>query len=732
MPDDRPHDTLFKTGENCCAVKRSGRIALLVDAERYFEAFMRAAERAERSIVVLAWDFDSRTPLRVGPDGARVALGDFLNDLARRRRRLQVRVLDWDYPMVFGVDREFPPLYGLSWTPHRRVHLRYDDTHPLAGSHHQKLVVIDDRLAFVGGLDLTARRWDTSGHRPDDPRRTANGKPYPPFHDAMIAVDGEAAAALAGIARRRWLHATRETIAPVERAGDPWPESLRPDMHDALVGIACTTPAMNGEKGVRDVERLYLDMIARARRTIYIENQYFTAHTIGEALAARLAEPDGPEVVVVTRLLSHGWLEEMTMNVLRTRLIRALHEVDRYGRFHVYYPDIDGLAEDTCIDVHSKLMVVDDEWLRVGSANLSNRSMGLDTECDVVVESRSRADLQRAVLGFRDRLLAEHTGAAIEDVAREVGRCGGIAPALAKLAAGGRRLRPLDDLKDWPEAVVGAIEVADPEQPVSLDRLIEEFTPEEVARERRHFGRRAAIAAVVLIGCALAWRYTPLAGAATADAVLGWAEDFAGRWWALPVILLSYTPASVVMFPRALITLASVVALGPWWGFWLAIGGNTLASALAYLAGRRFGRDTVRRLAGERLNRLCTAMRRRGLVAMTALRLVPLAPFVVESVVAGAIHIRFRDFALGTLIGMLPGSVATTVFGAQIESALRDPATINWWLVGGVAVLFAAGIVTVRRWFARLESREKGREPVRRRAAAQRAYLAGQHAELRP
>jgi phospholipase D1/2 len=183
------------------------------------------------------------------------------------------------------------------------------------------------------------------------------------------------------------------------------------------------------------------------------------------------------------------------------------------------------------------------------------------------------------------------------------------------------------------------------------------------------------------------------------------------------------------MFPRPLITLASVVALGPWWGFWLAIGGNTLAAALAYAAGRRFGRDTVRRVAGARLNRICTAMRRRGLVAMTALRLVPIAPFVVESVVAGAIRIRFRDFALGTLIGMLPGSLATTVFGSQIEAALRDPGTINWWLVGGVVALFAAGIFAVRRWFSRLESRERAREPVRRQAA-ERAVLARQQAEL--
>ena len=189
---------LFRPGQNCCTVAHADRVAPVVDAAAYFDAFMRAAERAERSIVILAWDFDSRTGIAFGEDNApRTNLGDFLNDLARRRRRLRIYVLDWDYPMIFGTEREFAPLYGLSWKRHRRVHFRFDDTHPLAGSHHQKIVVIDDKVAFVGGLDLTSRRWDSPDHRPDDPRRVAAGKPYPPFHDLFIAVDGDAARALA-------------------------------------------------------------------------------------------------------------------------------------------------------------------------------------------------------------------------------------------------------------------------------------------------------------------------------------------------------------------------------------------------------------------------------------------------------------------------------------------------------------------------------------------------------
>ena len=163
------------------------------------------------------------------PEGGPPALlGDFLNYLVRRRRGLHVHVLNWDYPMVFGADREFPPLYGFGWRPQRRVQVRYDDTHPIAGSQHQKIVVIDDAIAFVGGLDLTERRWDSPAHKAEDERRVCGGKPYPPFHDVMARVDGEAAAALGEGARARWLNATGRRIREAAPGADPWPEAVRP------------------------------------------------------------------------------------------------------------------------------------------------------------------------------------------------------------------------------------------------------------------------------------------------------------------------------------------------------------------------------------------------------------------------------------------------------------------------------------------------------------------------
>jgi phospholipase D1/2 len=711
----REPESLLRVGYNCCAVARAERVAVLVDGETYFRAFYHAALKAERSITIVGWDFNSQTRLHFDPvpeDGPPALLGDFLNWLVRRKHRLHVNVLNWDYPMVFGTDREFPPIYGFGWTPERRVHLRYDDTHPVAGCQHQKIVVIDDAIAFSGGLDLTVRRWDTSEHKPDDPRRVAYGKPYPPFHDVMIAVDGDAAKALAAIARERWLLATGQRLKPVREVHDAWPKGLPAEFSGIDVGIARTMPPRGEHPAVREVERLYLDMIAAARDSIYIENQYFTAPRIAAALAERLAEPDGPEVVLVLRLLSHGWLEEHTMHVLRTRLLRKLKAADAYGRLRVCYPHVPDLPEACCLDVHSKLMIVDQRYLRIGSANLCNRSMALDSECDILIEARDRPEVAATITRFRDQLIAEHLSSDLASVQAAIRRTGSLCGAIEALGGMPRCLKELGELPEWPEAVVSAAAVADPEEPIALDTLMTEraLAEEEEERERPAWGKFALLVAVMAALAAL-WRFTPLAEFATAENVIGWAQQFASNWWAPVAIVLAYTPACFVMFPRPLITLAGVIAFGPWLGFLYALVGIVFSAAVTYFVGRRMRRDTVRRLAGKGLDRMVEVLKKHGLLAMTLLRLVPIAPFAVEGIVAGAVRLKLWHLLAGTAIGMLPGTLAATIFGDQLQTALSGGGEINWWLVAGIAALLGGGVWAVRRWFKKMAGRMNANAP---------------------
>src|SRR6185503_19351395 len=410
-------------------------------------------------------------------------------------RHLRIRILDWDYPMVFGTDREMPPTLVLAWKPHRHIDFRFDDTHPVAGSHHQKIVVVDDCFAFSGGLDLTNKRWDTRRHEPDDPRRMHEGTPYPPFHDVMIAVDGEAARELGKVARDRWKNATGQSLCVPRASSDPWPRELKVDAVDAPVAISLTAPRTDASPGVRQVEQLYLDMIAAARKSIYVENQYFTSRVIGEALAARLAEPDGPEIVVVTRLLSHGWLEEITMTTLRIKLVRELRAADKHGRFHAWYPHVPGLCEGTCLDIHSKVMVVDDQWARVGSSNLSNRSMGMDTECDVTLEARGDAKLAAAVTSFRDCLIAEHMEADEAQVSRAIREAGSISAAVHQLRSGEKCLKRLE-APPPSETEIAVAKVGDPGEPL-FEPVVE--LPDTPVRQARLPGRRMALALGALV-----------------------------------------------------------------------------------------------------------------------------------------------------------------------------------------------------------------------------------------
>lgn len=709
---------LLQPGHNCRTVARAGRAAMLVDGEAYFNAFMQAAARAERSIIVLAWDFDSRTVLRHGENGTPdLTLGDFLNGLARKRRRLKIHILDWDYPMVFGTDREFPPHFGFTWKPHRRVKMRYDNLHPLGASHHQKIVVIDNKIAFVGGIDLTTRRWDTPAHEPEERRRMIKGSPYPPFHDLVMAVDGAAAQAVGEVARERWKRVTRRTLRAPSTDGDPWPPELPAAVSDAEVGVSLTLPAVHDAQAVRHIERLYLDMIARARHHIYIENQYFTSHVIGDALEKRLAEADGPEIVVVTRLLSHGWLEEITMSVLRTRLIQRLRAADRHKRFEVYCPYRAGLARGTCIDVHSKMIAVDDRWLRIGSANLSNRSMGLDTECDLTLEAATSGQ-RDAIKRFRCGLLAEHTGATVDAVAAELerGREGGMHAAIATLNHEERALQPLRELTDLPDALMAAISITDPERPVALERLVAEFAAADDTVPARRGPRWSVLVGIALIlgALAAAWRYTPLSDIATADNLTSWARDLARYPWAPLALVLSYTPASFLMFPRPLITLAAVIAFGAWAAFGLAMAGIGIAASLCYVIGRRLSRNAVRRIAGERLHRVCQAVKRGGILTMISVRVVPIAPFIVTSMACGAFRVRYRDFAIGTLIGMLPGTLVATVFGSTLQRYLESPEDINGWLLVPVLGIFALAVYALSRYLKHLSAKELPPEPVRR------------------
>lgn len=434
--------TMLIPGETCWRTEHADRVALLIDTEAYYSALNEAMGKATRSILILGWGFDPRA--RLFPDGYDSPedsdeVGRVLLRLAEDRPELDIRLLIWKSALPIAASQEFFPHKARKWFEGSRVKFHLDDQVPLGACHHQKVVIVDDRLAFCGGGDIGVDRWDTVRHLDHDRRRVMPDQEcHAPRHEVMMMVDGGAARALGDLFRERWLDMTGDAIQPPRPAeADPWPAHAPAEILDAKVSIVRTRPGWRGQRRVEEILSLTLACIAAAKDIIYLENQYFTSPLVAEALAARLAEPDGPEVVLVTTGAAPSWFDRLTMDRPRGAMVWRLRDADRFGRFRAYFPTT---ARGAKIIVHAKTSVFDDRMIRVGSANLNNRSFGFDTECELAVEGETVA-ARRNIAAFRDRSLGHFLGCSGEAMARARGEHGGLIPAIDALNREGRLTR---------------------------------------------------------------------------------------------------------------------------------------------------------------------------------------------------------------------------------------------------------------------------------------------------
>lgn len=454
---------------------KASRAHVVIDAAAYFELMQAAMLEARQRIFLISWDFDSR--IRLG-SGRRwwnlprrrhfpARLGAFMVWLAKRRQGLQIKLLEWNFGALKFLLRGTMIVDIARFVLNRSIDLKLDSAHPIGCSHHQKIAVIDDRFAICGGIDMTSDRWDSRAHLHEDPRRRRpNGRLYGPWHDVTMMMEGEAAAALGELGRERWAFAGGEELPPcAPQKESAWPAALEAEFTDVEIGIARTRAPYNGCEEIREIEALFVEQIARAKRFIYAESQYFASRRIAEAIAQRVAEPDPPEIVLINPVTAQGWLEQAAMDSARTRLLHAIGEKDHKNRFRVYVPLTSGGMQ---IYVHAKLMIVDDEVIRVGSANMNNRSMGLDTECDVFIDAArpGNGHIGPAITRIRHSLLAEHCGITTDHLISLLDRHGSMAAAIDSLPLEGKRLEPFA-LRPLTEAEKAFADGAwlDPERP---------------------------------------------------------------------------------------------------------------------------------------------------------------------------------------------------------------------------------------------------------------------------
>jgi phosphatidylserine/phosphatidylglycerophosphate/cardiolipin synthase-like enzyme/uncharacterized membrane protein YdjX (TVP38/TMEM64 family) len=689
--------TILKQGHNCWRLSHADKAAFLIDGAAYFEALADSIQQAQQSLVIAAWDIDSRIRL-LRRDEAKAntsGLGEFLNAKTKRTPGLQVYVLAWDFPMLYVRERQWLPIFSLGWKTHRRIHFHLDDEHPIGASQHQKLVVVDNRVAFCGGMDLANSRWDTPQHRPDDERRqTPDGKPYTPFHDVQMIVAGDTAEALGELFKDRWQWATDDRIHlnPDETA-DPWPRNLTPELKDIPVAIARTLPAYKDREEIREVEKLYIDGIAAAKKIIYIENQYLTSQKIAEALAARLAQKQGPEIVIVLPRESSGWLEQSTMDSLRARILENLFKTDRHDRLRIFYPALGG--EKAPVYVHAKLMTVDDRLALVGSANLSNRSMGLDSECCLAIEAQDDPSTAEMITGLRNRLLSEHLDVSVDKVSNAFTEQASTIKTIESLSAlSGRRLEKLEYKQMLPvdgASIVHDHELLDPETPVEFDRMIDRFVQNENGGAKIKQVIKVVAVMLILLSLAAAWRWTPLSEWIDRENLAAWALEIRGNPLSFLGVFGAYVVGGLLMVPVTLLIGVTAMVYTPVWGALYAMSGVLLNALATYLLGQGLGKQPIRKFAGQRLNRLSRQMAKQGILTVAVIRNIPIAPFTIVNIIAGASHIRLKDYLIGTAVGMLPGILAITIFADRLLHAIQNPDWINALVAAGLATALILG-----------------------------------------
>jgi phosphatidylserine/phosphatidylglycerophosphate/cardiolipin synthase-like enzyme len=419
---------ILKPGHNCQGIFEVHETGLIVDGCDYYRAFFHAAKKARRYILIAGWQFDSDVTLLRGEDAQEaetdVRFLAFLNKLCEDNPELKIYILAWDFSVIFAFDREWFQKWIFNWTTNKRLHFRFDSSHAIGASHHQKFVVIDSHLAFVGGLDICSNRWDDRRHLSENPyRKNPDGKTYEPYHDLQSYHIGPAASQLAELFKLRWLNSGggELSLPSVQEDLRIKIKNSLPISHDRVaISRTQSKTVIPLQNSIKEIRHLYLDAINASDKIIYIENQYFSSQAVYKALSERMRDKNRPKlnIVMILPKKPHAFIEEISMGIVQTKILRSLKQI-AYREGHalgIYYTlssSKDLKKEPTYI--HAKLLLIDDRFLSFGSANMTNRSMGLDTELNVSWEAKDFLDKDiNSIRNIRISLLAEHSGLKVQ------------------------------------------------------------------------------------------------------------------------------------------------------------------------------------------------------------------------------------------------------------------------------------------------------------------------------
>jgi uncharacterized membrane protein YdjX (TVP38/TMEM64 family) len=316
----------------------------------------------------------------------------------------------------------------------------------------------------------------------------------------------------------------------------------------------------------------------------------------------------------------------------------------------------------------------------------------------------------------RSRLIGEHWGLEPAEVERALASGEPVAAALAAAQraaprrglAGGEQTQPVRGVapleREDLEASELLIELGDPERVVTAERIAERLDP-ATGRLSLKWTLGMTAAAVLALAALALLHYLRLERAGFVDGASAAIGALHASPWRVPLVLLAFVLGSIVSFPILILIGATVIALGSWLGFVCAALGTLLAATVTFVMGRTIGRRPLRRWLGRRAQLLERRLERRGIVAVALIRKIPVVPFTLVNMLIGASGVPYRDFIVGTAIGMLPGIAALALVGGRAAELWTDPTPANVALAAAAVVLWITVVLGLQRAINRYAKR---------------------------
>lgn len=210
-----------------------------------------------------------------------------------------------------------------------------------------------------------------------------------------------------------------------------------------------------------------------------------------------------------------------------------------------------------------------------------------------------------------------------------------------------------------------------------------------------------AVGVLVFAAAVMLWRYTPLAQWADAERISAWMRSLQESSWAPVIVVGVFIIGGLIVFPLTLLIAATATVFDPLTAVIVSLTGSLANAVTLYMLGRLVMRDMVLHAFSEPVAKLQRALSSTGIVAVAAVRMVPIAPFTLVNLAAGAIGVRLRDYVIGTLLGVLPGTLALTAFGRQLREIIEQPTPANVGLLVVVVAVWIGLSITLQRWASR-------------------------------